>query len=163
MIEKIRNILLYKLHLASNEIFAIKQSHPNGISPKDSDWKRYQEAKREASLYLTGIKILKLCNGNVPSKKEFAKLLRAQRTQIDLSALQAAAQNGGNIALCFRRPPLFTHCPRGGERAFAMKAWKLLHKIENRLEKNPSYYAEAGRWAEQREAEMLERRVAAHA
>ena len=74
-----RSVIQYAIHQLSQQITAIKESaHQTepSIHPKHPDWAKYQELKRQASLYLTAMSIYKRFNG-IPTKPELRKEIRA--------------------------------------------------------------------------------------
>lgn len=57
-----REIIRYNIGQISESIRKIKQSNPD-ISPKSPIWARYRQLKREASIWLTMISMVKVSDG----------------------------------------------------------------------------------------------------
>ena len=122
----IREYLQYRAHDASQAIFNLKREalkepppvdekgrpiipHSPHMSPKSKDWDRYQTLKRECSLWLTMLSIVKWWNDFIPTKKEAIELFHSRN---------------------------FANHARKGRPAKSLyfKAFRRLQKIGNRLE-----------------------------
>jgi hypothetical protein len=87
------------------------------MSPKSSRWQQYRAGQRQSSLLLTARLILKCGGDSVPSFKE----------------LQAALREGS----------ISHHAHRRRRNQLAIKAYRYLKKLANRLERRPEAFSEA--------------------
>lgn len=140
----LREIYQFRLHQISSQIYDLKSG--GDMSPKHADWKKYQDLKRQASICLTAIKIMKhsykgasYYSGKTPSKAAFRDSLRDNRK------------------------PFTTHCPKGDhakQNAFIFEAYYDLEQTEKDLKLNPTRFAEAEAYAKQRALEASEAKAA---
>lgn len=93
------------------------------ISPKHARWRDYQIAKRQASLLLTARRILKLSQESVPEIKSVRDDLKAGR--------------------------LSDHANNKRAGALALRAYRYLRKIKNRLERGPQRFVDVESWLAQ--------------
>lgn len=143
----IKEVLKYRIHQLSQQIFQLKESAKETggcnefplpkFDPKHPDWSKYVDLKRQASLSLTALKIFKHF-GKVPTKADFRKTLRENAKDIKVEDL-------------FRE-----HAPadRGQAHAFLFEAYQALVDVEHDLKTNPTRFAEAEAYAEQRRQEV---------
>jgi len=148
----LREVYQFRLHQMSeklelmktdilNDYPAKKDTHRH-MNPKHPTWLAYQELKRQASLCLTAIKIMKhsykgaaFYSGKTPSKAAFRETLRDKRKTFT------------------------THCPKGDlakQNAFIFEAYYDLEQTEKDLKLNPSRFVEAEVYAKQRRLEASE-------
>jgi hypothetical protein len=90
------------------------------ISPRHPDWRRYQAARRRASLLLTARIILKLGGESVP----------------DLSVVRRGLKDGR----------LTSHASPRRARSLTFAAWRYLRKLANRLERAPDKFSVVEAW-----------------
>lgn len=100
------------------------------ISPQHERWQDYRNAKRRATLLLAARLILKANRGVVPAKDEVPPL----------------------ISLCIFRSHART---ARAQKALAHSAYRYLHKLDNRLRKQPQRFAAVGAWLEQRKGKEV--------
>jgi hypothetical protein len=167
----VKDIIRHNIHKASEDIHAIKQPCSTGnIRPNStdghvmSDWKKYQDLKASASLNLTALKILKANDGAVPENKgEFVAVLDKDMAACSLErkakSLSTETDPRKIMSILRGRPSLSAHAPAGKARSHAIRAFKLLRKVANELEKYPSLFADAGVWAKVQEQESSARRA----
>ena len=152
----IREYLQYLVHNASQRIFNLKQEalkepppvdekgrpiipHYPHMSPRSKDWDRYRTLKRECSLWLTMLSIVKRAHDSIPTKAEAVKLFHSQ--------------------------PFANHARKGRPaKSLYFKAFRRLQKIGNRLESDVRA-AEPGisMWKAERQAALEKRQEVAHA
>ena len=152
----IRKYLQFKVHEASKQIADLKKfgaeeaakQDPEGnqhISPKSSCWAAYKTAKRDCSLYLTMLSIVKQSGDQIPTKAEAVKL--------------------------FHERQLWNHARKGYEaKNFYFKAFRRLQKIGNRLNSSCSpikgnYGSESAafqKWELERAAKLEAKHAAAN-
>jgi hypothetical protein len=116
----IRTYLQFKVHQTSNQIADLKKfaaeeaakQNPEGknnhLSPKSSCWGAYKASKRDCSLYLTMLSIVKRSKDEIPTKALAVQL--------------------------FHEHQLWNHARKGyAAKNFYFKAFRRLQKIGNRL------------------------------
>jgi hypothetical protein len=91
------------------------------ISPRHSQWPRYQAARRQASLLLTARLLLKLGGESVP----------------ELPIVRRALQEGR----------LSRHASGKRARSLSFAAWRYLRKLDNRLQRRPEKFSAVDSWA----------------
>ena len=162
----IRDIIRYNIARASARIAELKGSNPafGGISPKSADWPVYRAAKREASLWLTALKILKASERHdipLERKSDFSRLLAAdgERARDSLANTvcemlprdpQSYKMTGRFMANLRRametRQSIYAH----GGHSLAMRAFGAVRKAANRLKKSPGRYADVEKWVQEK-------------
>lgn len=94
------------------------------MSPKHPQWQNYQVAKYQASLLLTVRHLLKINNETVP----------------DIGQIKEALKKG----------LLADHCGKNNPRTLAFRAFRYLHKLNNRLMNRPEKFAAVQYWVQEK-------------
>ena len=95
------------------------------MSPRHERWRDYRNAKRRATLLLAARLILKANNGIVPAKEEMSPFIR-------LGIFRSHARTAS------------------AQKALALSAYRYLHKLDNRLRKQPDRFAAVEAWIKER-------------